>query len=166
MLTLSDEEIILKIRQGEIEHFSLIVKKYTQPIYRFISRRLFNQTEVEDLVQNSFVSFYKSINRFEESRKILPYLYEIAKNELKMYYRSHKNTLPLKEEIVVEEKEDVAYDPLVLNVLDRREKMILLQVAEGYSYTELARKYKISLNTLKSKIRRARLKIKAENEKT
>lgn len=161
MRSLSDYEAVQKIKAGEIDHFSLIVKKYTPPIHRYINSKLFNKLEVDDLVQNCFISFYKAIADFDESRPVLPYLYEIAKNELKMYYRSHKSTLPLKEEIVIEEApQEVAFDKSILNALNAKDKNILLALAEGYSYEEISEKNKIPINTLKSKVRRARIKLK------
>src|SRR3972149_8811094 len=156
MRTFSDYKTIKKIKAGEIDHFTEIVRKYTPPIHRYIASRLFNKLEADDLVQNCLISFYKAIANFDEKKPVLPYLYEIAKNELKMYYRAHKPTLPLKEEIVVQEKEEVVFDHTILDALSREEKNILLAVAEGFTYKELSKKHKISINTLKSKVRRAR----------
>lgn len=159
MATLSDKDAVLKIKEGELDHFTHIVKKFTARISNFIASRLFRKEEADDLVQNTFISFYKALSRFDADKPILPYLYQIAKNELKMYYRSHKPTVPLKEEITVADSEEIIFDTTSLNILNKHEKSYLLEIADGYSYREVAKKYKMSVNTLKSKIRRARLKI-------
>ncbi len=160
MATLSDKEVVLKIKEGELDHFSFVVKKYSPRILNFVSSRLFKKEDADDLVQNIFINFYKAIPRFVEDKPILPYLYEIARNELKMYYRSHKTTVPLKEEIAVDNTEEIVFDNSSLDILDERERSYLLEIADGYTYQEVAKKYRISVNTLKSKIRRARLKMK------
>jgi len=45
MAELSDKDIIRKIKNGQIDSYSYIVKKYTTLIYRFIKRKLFNKEE-------------------------------------------------------------------------------------------------------------------------
>lgn len=164
MLT-SDRDTILKIKNGEIDKYSILVEKYTPTIYRYVKSRINVREDAEDLVQNIFISFYKSIPRFEEIKPVLPYLYKIAQNELKMFYRSKKPTVPLNESIIAKE-EEIYFDKDQLKKLNTYEKELLLSMADGYSYEELGKKYKISINTLKSQIRRARLKIKKAYEKT
>ena len=52
MAELSDKDLIKKIKNGKIDHYSYIVKKYTTLIYKFIERKLFKKEETDDLVQN------------------------------------------------------------------------------------------------------------------
>src|SRR3989339_1940446 len=106
MAGISDKDIIKKIKNGEIDHYSYIVKKYTTLIYKFIERKLFKKDEADDLVQNVFISFYKAIEKFDEKRPIKPYLFQIVQNELKMYYRSYKKSFPLDERIISEIKQE------------------------------------------------------------
>jgi uncharacterized protein YjcR len=97
-------------------------------------------------------------------KPVLPYLYTITKNQLKMYYRSLKKTVPLKEEIAADTIKDDIPDESVLKVLDEKDRIYITEIADGYSYEEVSKRYKISLNTLKSRVRRARLKMKKINE--
>ena len=101
MAELSDKDIIKKIKNGEIDYYSYIVKKYTNSIFKFIERKLFKKDEVDDLVQNVFISFYKAIEKFNEQRPIKPYLFQIVQNELKMYFRSYKKSVPIDERIII-----------------------------------------------------------------
>ena len=166
MIELSDKDIIAKIKNGEIDYYSLLVKKYTDTIYRFIKLKIRKDEDAEDLTQNVLISFYRAIDRFDESKPVRPYLYQIVRNELKMFYRSHKTILPLKEEMVGETEEAMVFDESNLKVLNKTEKEILLLVYEGASYEEIAKQFKKPLNTIKSIIRRARLKVKLAYEKT
>ena len=68
MAGLHDKEIIKKIKNGEIDFYSYIVKKYTTQIYQYIKAKLFKKEEVDDLVQNVFISFYKAIENFDEEK--------------------------------------------------------------------------------------------------
>lgn len=159
MAGLHDKEIIKKIKNGEIDFYSYIVKKYTTKIYQYIKAKLFKKEEVDDLVQNVFISFYKAIENFNEEKPIKPYLFQIVKNELKMYFRSYKKNLSLDEKIVFEDK----YEELKIEdikSLNNQEKIIFEYINEGYSYKEVAKLVKKPLNTVKSIVRRSRLKIK------
>src|SRR3989339_203384 len=133
MAELSDKDIIEKIRNGEINYYSFIVKKYTTSIYRYIERKLFKKDEVDDLVQNVFISFYKAIEKFDEERPIKPYLFQIVQNELKMYFRSYKKSFPLDERIISEvNQEEFKIEDFKL--LNNQERRIFKYISEGYSY--------------------------------
>jgi len=158
-----DKEVIVKIKNGEIDYFEILVKKYSPVIYCYLFSRLKKREDCEDLLQEIFLSFYKSINRFNEERSVLPYLFEIAKNSLKMFYRKRKIFLPLKEEIIKEEDyfdffEKVDVD---LNKLNEKEKNIFKMLIEGYKIKEIEKILKIKENTVKSIIKRGRMKVKS-----
>ncbi len=159
-MNLSEKEIIQKIKNGEIDYYSLIVKKYSFLIYQYLKKKIKNIYDVEDIVQNVFIAFYKAIDRFDEEKPIKPYLFQIVANELKIFYRKNQKLFPLKEEIIFEKSEENFFDEQILDKLKDYEKEILLMVGDGYSYQEIAKKFKKSLNTIKSIIRRARIKIK------
>ena len=157
----TDKELIKKIKNGEIDYFAFIVKRYSASIYRYIEVKIKRKEDVEDLVQNVFISFYKAINRFNEAKPVKPYLYQIVQNELKMFYRKYKPSLPLKEEIFIEEKETTVFDDGYLKFLTNQEKEILFLTDKGYTNQEIAKKFKKPLNTVKSIIRRARIKLRS-----
>lgn len=166
MAELSDKDIIKKIKNGEIDYYSKIVKKYTILIYRYIERKLFKKDETDDLVQNVFISFYKAIEKFDSERPIKPYLFQIVQNELKMYFRSYKKNLPLDERIVSEDRQEEELKIEDFKSLSSQEKGIFKHISEGYSYGEIAKLFKKPVNTIKSMVRRGRLKIKKNYEKT
>ena len=160
MAELSDKDIIKKIKNGEIDYYSYIVKKYTNSIFKFIERKLFKKDEVDDLVQNVFISFYKAIEKFNEQRPIKPYLFQIVQNELKMYFRSYKKSVPIDERIISQHKdEDIQIEDFKL--LNKQEKQVFGYISEGYKYQDIAELFKKPLNTIKSIVRRGRIKIKS-----
>jgi RNA polymerase sigma-70 factor (ECF subfamily) len=167
MAELSDKDIVNKIKNGEIDYYSYIVKKYTFLIYQYIERKLFKKDEVDDLVQNVFISFYKAIEKFDENRPIKPYLFQIVQNELKMYYRSKKPTTSLHDNIYLENGrlQDIINDDY-LSYLSQVERNIFQHISKGYSYEEIGKLFKKPVNTIKSIVRRGRLKIKKIYEKT
>ncbi len=165
MTELSDKDVVKKIKNGEIDYYSYIVKKYTSLILKFIERKLFKKDEADDLVQNVFISFYKAIEKFDEKRPVKPYLFQIVQNELKMYFRSYKKSLPLDEKIVseVRQEELKIEDFKLLNI---QERQIFKHISDGYSYEEIAKLIKRPLNTIKSIVRRGRFKLRKIYEQT
>ena len=129
MAELSDKDIVKKIKKGEINYYSYIVKKYTTLIYQYIKRKLFKKEETDDLVQNVFISFYKALEKFDEEKPIKPYLFQIVQNELKMYYRSKKQTIQLNEDIyLVHDRGIDIIDDSYLNYLNKDEKKVFQQI--------------------------------------
>lgn len=166
---ISDKEIILKIKNGQIDYFEYLVKKYTQKIYQLIKSKISLKEDAEDLTQNTFIKFYKAIDRFNENQPILPYLYQIARNELKMFFRSRKQMLPLEEWYHLDADrfiDGIDDKEKYLKNLKREEKEMLLMIVDGYSYQEVAKRFKRPLNTVKSIIRRAKIKLKIESQKS
>jgi len=163
---MSDNQVMLKIKNGEIDFFEVLVKKYSKVIYSYLFSRLKKKEDCEDLVQEIFLSFYKNINRFDEDGPVLPYLFEIAKNSLKMFYRKRKIFLPLKEEIIKEESDFKFFENSEMNLfenldkLNEKEKKIFEMLGQGYKIKEIAKILRIKENTVKSMIRRGRLKLK------
>lgn len=163
MAELSDKDIIRKIKNGEIDNYTFIVKKYTTSIYYFIQKKLFKKEDTDDIVQNVFISFYKAIEKFDETKPVKPYLFQIVQNELKMYYRSNKLSVPLNEDFylvddrLIDNIQDIENH---IKLLNNQEKEIFLYVIDGYFYEEISKKIKKPLNTVKSIVRRGRLKIK------
>lgn len=162
-MELSDQEAIRQIKNGQIDSFSIIIKRYTFKIHSYIKSKLFNKIEADDLVQNVFISFYKAIYRFDEQKPVSPYLYQIAKNELKMYYRSHKESVSLDEAVNTSdthkgfEKED--YTDILQN-LNMEQKNIFQLLQEGYSYKEIGEKVRRPTNTVRTIIHRTRLLVR------
>jgi len=161
-MSLSDKEIILKIKQGQIDFFSFLVNKYTKSIYGFVFARVFDKADIDDIVQNVFISFYKAITRFDQERPIKPYLFKIVSNELKMYFRSKKPTVPLTnvDQISIEDKLHFSIEENEkFSLLTQEQKKALKLLGEEYSYKEIAQRLDRPLNTIKTIIRRARLKL-------
>lgn len=162
MQDLSDKELIVRIKNGEIDYYEYIVKKYTKQIYNYVFKKIKNREDVEDIVQMSFFQLYKVIGRFDVERPVLPYLFQIAKNEMKMFWRSQKKTVPLDEKLIVEEKEeliDLDFIKRQLEKLTKEQKKAIKLVIEGFSYKEIAKFLGKPINTIRTIIRRARLKL-------
>jgi len=158
-----DEKTIREIKNGKIESFSYIVRAYTVKITQFVSSRIFNKEDWDDIVQNSFIKFYRSIGSFDESLPVLPYLYQITRNELKMYYRSRKETIALHDDVSMVNSNDLYKQgddvDEIIKTLSSEKKKVMKLLSDGYSYKEIADKLKKPINSVRTLIRRARLQL-------
>lgn len=71
---------MLRVQRGDRGAFTELVEKYQKPIYNFILRTLRDETEAEDLAQNTFVQVWKSAQRYRANAKFTTWLFTIARN--------------------------------------------------------------------------------------
>lgn len=164
---MKDKEVIKKIKNGEIDYFVFIVKKYQPKLFQFFYQRLTEKDDVDDLIQETLIKFYKNINNFKEEKSIFPYLLAIAQNELKIYWRKNsQKTLSLNEKIEVNDQNFEEEIDLNIFSMNEKERKIINLLKQGYRYVEIGKILKLNENTIKTIIRRFRLKIKKiQNEK-
>jgi len=157
-MDMTDEAAILQIKAGNINKFEILVEKYTAKLRFIVVQKLFDKEETDDIVQNSFIQFYKALSQFDVSKPVYPYLLQIMRNELNMYFRKHHKTVSLNEEVVqLPDKAEVMDSSDILQGLKKDYKKALSWFAEGYSYQEIAHRLNKPLNTVRTLIRRARL---------
>lgn len=76
----SDEEIAAQVRQGDVEAFGLIVDRYEQKLLRYGRKFLQRTEDIQDIVQDVFMSAYRGMQSFDTSLRLSPWLYRIAHN--------------------------------------------------------------------------------------
>ena len=162
----TDSDIIKRIRKGHINEYKIIIDQYGKKVESYVRARLFQKLDVDDIVQITFVKFYKALDRFDCSRPVLPYVLEIAKNELKMYYRSFKKTvlLDVVENIVYQKQEEGITMPEseeLLGKLKGDQRTAIELFSKGFRYEEIAKQLKKPLNTVRTIIRRGREKLQS-----
>ena len=134
----------------------------------FILKRVPDEPSAEDILQDVFLKIHTHIGSLKESDKLQSWIYRIARNAITDYYRTHKFTPDLPEVPYVPEDpfDDVISDllPYVKELVDSlppdyRQALILTEY-EGLTQRELAEKLGISVSGAKSRVQRAREKVK------
>ena len=169
MKSLSEREIIQKIKSGEINYFEHFVKSYSKILFHFITKKIPDRHDASDILQNSFIKAYKSIHKLNEHKAFYPYLFTIVKNEMNDYFRKKKYNVQITDDAIgyeqafISEEKEVAV--LLENVKQEHKKVINLYYLEGFSYNEIAKKLDKPVNTVKTLLRRAKLAVKKNYEK-
>lgn len=77
---LSDEELMVAYRDGEVAAFELLVKRHQGPIFNFILRSTGRRDQAEELLQEVFLRIVKSAPKYEQTAKFTTWAYTIARN--------------------------------------------------------------------------------------
>ncbi len=86
---LEDVELIELVKSGDLDAFGVLYERYLDPIYRYMTTRVSDEQDAEDLTEYVFLRSFESLNRYED--RGLPYsafLYRVARNVLIDHYRS------------------------------------------------------------------------------
>ena len=86
----SENEIIGKIKSGDIEAFSELVEKYKQKAISIAYSFCTNYEDAKDLSQEAFIKAFKSLKRFKAKSKFYTWFYRILVNLCKDYLRQRK----------------------------------------------------------------------------
>jgi len=134
----------------------------------FILERVPDEPSAVDILQDVFLKIHAHIDTLREEDKLQSWIYQIARNAITDYYRTHKATPNLPEMPYVPEDpfDDVVNEliPSVQKMVDNlpadyKEALILIEY-EGLTQKELAERLGISLSGAKSRVQRAREKLK------
>lgn len=88
-----DVQLMLKVKHGDRDAFSLLVQRHRKPLINFIYRFTSNPGESEDLAHEVFIKVFQSAPRYEPKAAFSTWLYRIATNIALNYLRDHRPQL-------------------------------------------------------------------------
>ena len=162
---LSDEQLMLEFKAGNTEAFAELFQRYRNPIYAFFRRRLNTANRAEDMTQETFVVVLRGTDRYEPRAKFRTYLYAIA---LKLLWserrREFREPRPLDEAAEPRTGNNFTAGIWVREAMagldaDHRE-VLMLREYEQLSYDEISELLSIPVNTVRSRLFRARGQLK------
>lgn len=151
-----------------ISEFETIATPHMNDLYRTARRTLGNQTEAEDVVQETYLQAWKSFHRFEPGTNIRAWMFKIMFHVIQHHRRKAWRLVTLNEE---EEFffDNLTYEPPVPqelrdeDVLAALEQVpqnyravILLADVQEFSYKEVAETLDIPIGTVMSRLNRGR----------
>ncbi len=172
----TDAELVRDAIQGHSEAFDELVRRHLSSVFRYIRRMVSMQETAEDLAQDSFLKAWKHLRRFDPERSFRTWVLSIARNTTidhlrkarpKTFTELERGEEP---EAIAESVPDES--PLVVEVLEREEQntrvrevleglspkvrsVVLLHLEEGLTFREIAEGSGESINTIKTRYRRA-----------
>jgi len=161
---LSDERLMLAFTQGSSEAFTELFHRYKQSIFGFFCRRVSDPANAEELTQETFFALLRAATRYEPRALFRTYLYAIGFKVLRAHRRKaafraaflgHRNSVP------DPSKHDATESGLwVRRAVEKLDplgrEIVMLREFEQLSYAEIADLLQLQLNTVRSRLFRAR----------
>jgi RNA polymerase sigma-70 factor (ECF subfamily) len=162
----TDEQLMLDVRRGSRAAFELIFERYRGPVWRFYRRRVPDPARAEELTQDAFVALLEGAVRYQPRGAFRSYLFGIAYNILHSDRRrtSRRELVPLEADrlSITGDGDAGIWVRQALDELDADDREILmLREYEQLSYQEIADLRKLPLNTVRSRLFRARMALRA-----
>src|SRR4029077_5813659 len=76
----NDETAVARARAGDADAFRVLVERHSRPLFRLGFRMTGNESDAEDVVQETFLRAYRQLARFDERASFGTWLYRIAAN--------------------------------------------------------------------------------------
>jgi RNA polymerase sigma-70 factor (ECF subfamily) len=163
---MSDDDLILAFLAGERAAFDALFERYRQPVWAFFRHRTPTPADAEELTQETFLAVLQGARRYEPRASFRSYLFGIAFNILLAWRR--KTGRRGDESVQADTLAAPSHDPSsaiwvreALAALDPEDREILmLREYDALEYAEIARVTGIPLNTVRSRLFRARLALR------
>jgi RNA polymerase sigma-70 factor, ECF subfamily len=170
----SDEHLMLAFSQGSADSFNELFLRYKQPLYGFFRRRTSEPAHAEELTQEVFLVLLRAASRYQPRALFRTYLYAIALKILRVHRRRaafRATFFGQPKSLPDPAKQDATESGLwvrraveKLDPIDR--EILLLREFEQLSYAEIAELLKLPINTVRSRLFRARTALRNVLEPT
>lgn len=179
---LSDEDLMWLLRKGNMEAFEALARRYERKLLNFLFRFVNSREQAEDLVQQTLLKVYDNRLKFKNRGKFSTWMYTIGANLARDYLRKTRryHFVSLDEPVgdnsniidfyrepdeqkmtALEAKEMSQVVRMAVDRLPQEQRMaILLSHFEHMSYEDIARVLHCRKGTVKSRIFRARARLK------
>lgn len=146
-----------------------IYQDFDTHLRRFLSRRLPDSVAVEDVLQETYLRIHRRADSLREPGSLQAWVYQIARNALIDHYRRQPGHAELPESIAVPDDgdDDDAGQELARSMRDmlsclpdKDRQALLLTEFEGMTQAALAAHLGLSLSGAKSRVQRAREKLR------
>ena len=179
---LSDEEVVARVRDGDIALYEVLMRRYNQRLFRIVRGILRDDAEAEDVVQETYVRAYAALHQFAGRAQFSTWLAKIAVHEAgsRLRQRNRKQQAPPNSEWEMQTMETVkSPDPDPEQQALRKETVVFLERAvdllpdmyrcvfmlrevEKMSTSETASSLDLSEEAVKVRLLRARQMLRKE----
>jgi RNA polymerase sigma factor (sigma-70 family) len=163
MKSVPDEDVMLQVRNGEVEMLGVLFDRYQTPLYNFYSKMTQDGVVSEDLVQEVFLRILRYRQSYRPGTAFRTWMYQIARNTRLDQVRKVRPETTLASEPVAaslsdsaQQQQEAAMLQLALMQLpeDKREILVLSRFQE-LRYDEIARLLGCEVGAVKVRVHRA-----------
>lgn len=178
-MSLSDEVLLEKCKQGDLAAFEQLVEKHQSRVYTLAYRYMGNYADASDLAQEAFIKIYRSLGTYRGEASFQSWMYRLVTNvcmdELRRRGRARTVSIEelmegkkglimhrentgsrLPEDAVIRRELQREVQNVLSSLSDEHRIIVVMRDIQGYSYEEIAEILHCSLGTVKSRLNRAR----------
>ena len=161
--------LIQKMKHGDENAFNVFVRKHYEEILKYCIYHCDNISYAEDLTQETFLHFFEKLSDYCYMGKTKNYLYTIARNLCRDYFKKIKESLL--EESSMEAQNDLGQleTDIILNKItieaalnslpDELREVIVLYYFQELKLTEISEALQIGLPLVKYRIKQAKMRL-------
>jgi RNA polymerase sigma-70 factor (ECF subfamily) len=168
-----EADLIRRWKQGEPAAFEALVRRWQQPVARFLFRLIGQAEQVQDLCQEVFLRAYLATSRYRETGAFSTWLYRIALNVARDTGRRRRHepgplpgtdladgTASKADELCQQKELAAAVGQAVAALPDSLREVLVLRHYEGLSFESMGRLLHMPASTLKSRFTAALQRLK------
>lgn len=143
---------------------------FSQPLKRFISKRISNEQDADDILQDVFIKIHKNADSLRDDTKIHAWVYRITRNAVVDYYRTKATFeyVELLDDLANEDEEDLSFNgeiaaclkTMIESLPKKYREAVILTEFHNLTQKELSEEMGLSLSGAKSRVQRGRNKLK------
>lgn len=158
---MEDTKLILEIKNGKIHLFDELIKKYYEKVYYYCYRHVDNKQAAQDLTQEVFMKVIKSIGSYKHYGKFENYLYVIAGNLCKDFYKKESQYILKEIETGSSEEElsklenKIIIKEMLDNLPEKEREIIILRFYHDLKIKDIARIMNSGVSITKYRLKRA-----------
>ncbi len=144
-------ELRARLVERDPEALERFFEAYFDRIYGYVRRLVGNVELAEDLTQDIFMHLYQGFSKYDPARDLRPWVFTIATNKVRDFWRSRQHRDSLREKSVERGDDDWTYDPpaetpkpeelLTREEVSARLREVVEELPDGLRMTVLLRAY-------------------------
>jgi RNA polymerase sigma-70 factor (ECF subfamily) len=165
-MTQTDEQLMLEFQKGSANAFEELFSRYRNHVYGFFRRRLNHAARAEELAQETFVIIIRGAEQYEARAKFRTYVFSVA---VKQLWSERRKEMRESRAAAEPFEEGHATDPAtglwIKDALSRMDpdhrEVLMLREYEQLPYEDIAEVLAVPINTVRSRLSRARTELRA-----
>lgn len=166
------ENIIRKIQDGDEFAFKQLSQSIEKDLYKIAKTRLNNEDDIKDAIQNTMINVYKNLKKLQNVEFFKTWMIRILINECNKIYNSDKKknnvlgklkikSTPDSDDSTIQDINDKLNFEYFIDKLNYEERIVVtLYYNSQLSYKEISKIIKVNENTIKTRLSRAKSKLK------
>jgi RNA polymerase sigma factor (sigma-70 family) len=162
MKSVPDEDLMLQVRNGEVEMLGLLFDRYQKPLYNFYAKMTQDRAVSEDLVQEVFLRILRYRQTFRPGTAFRTWMYQIARNTRLDQVRKTRPESPFVSEPVAslsdsaqQQQEAAMLQRALMHLPEDKRELLVLSRFQELKYDEIARLLGCEVGAVKVRVHRA-----------